>query len=97
MTSDHIPPLLLVAYPNSGEEWDSVQRCYVGLNPSDLSESEEKGNSPEERFSSVVEELVNVCGVKIVGGCCRIGCEHIRAVKKRLSRESNSLRSFNKP
>ncbi len=54
----------VVVYPNSGEGWDAANRCWTGqTDPVDF------GRQAAEWFR---------LGASIVGGCCRIGPEHIR-------------------
>jgi Homocysteine/selenocysteine methylase (S-methylmethionine-dependent) len=56
----------IMVYPNSGEGWDAEGHCWMGM-----SDPAEFGKLASEWFAQ---------GVQIVGGCCRIGPEHIRAV-----------------
>lgn len=56
----------IMVYPNSGEGWDAQARCWIGS-----SDPAEFGEMAAQWFSA---------GVQIVGGCCRIRPEHIRAV-----------------
>ena len=61
----------LVAYPNSGEGWDAVHRCWVGENgPIDFSEYAQRWIA---------------AGANIIGGCCRTGPAHIRQLRELLS------------
>jgi homocysteine S-methyltransferase len=53
-----------VAYPNSGEEWDGVRRAWVG-----------QPTFTPERVSAWVS-----AGARLVGGCCRVGTDEIRAI-----------------
>lgn len=58
----------VMVYPNSGEGWDAANRCWSGqTDPLDF------GRQAEEWFR---------LGASIVGGCCRIGPQHIRAVAR---------------
>lgn len=59
----------VVVYPNSGEGWDAVGRRWTG-NP---------GIAPD-----AVPTWVGA-GARLVGGCCRIGPQHIAAVAAALS------------
>jgi homocysteine S-methyltransferase len=56
----------MLVYPNSGEGWNSSARCWIGT-----SEPAEFGALAAEWFAK---------GVQMIGGCCRTGPEHIRAV-----------------
>ena len=57
----------LVAYPNSGESYDAAARVWRGLSdPSDWGER---------------ARLWRAAGARLVGGCCRTGPEHIRALR----------------
>jgi homocysteine S-methyltransferase len=56
----------MLVYPNSGEGWDASARCWIGT-----SEPTEFGALAAEWFAK---------GVQIIGGCCRTGPTHIRAV-----------------
>ncbi|MEU2946344.1 homocysteine S-methyltransferase [Nocardiopsis alba] len=75
----HVPSLVravasaglpAVAYPNSGEGWDATRGVWTGSGES-------------ERFG---EAAVSWCreGAVLVGGCCRTGPEHVRAVREAL-------------
>ena len=54
----------VLVYPNSGEGWDAVNRCWSG----------------ETRAADYGAQAVQwfAAGAQIVGGCCRIGPAHIR-------------------
>lgn len=56
----------ILVYPNSGEGWDAARRCWTGT--SDAAE-----------FGALAPEWYRA-GAQIVGGCCRTGPAHIRAV-----------------
>lgn len=58
-TFSDVTGLPLLAYPNSGEEWDHVSRRWIPGPPS--------GDLP-----GAASDLVAV-GAKLVGGCCRVG------------------------
>ena len=64
---------LLLAYPNSGEEWDAQAR-------------EWKGGSGAE-VASFAREAVRWAdsGASLIGGCCRTTPGHIRAVAEALA------------
>ena len=57
----------LVAYPNSGENWDAERSCWTG-------------ESDPYEFEELAREWMKA-GATIVGGCCRTTPEHIRKVK----------------
>ena len=59
----------LVAYPNSGETWDAASRSW----------SEVK--APYELEAAVRWRRL---GARLIGGCCRVGPEAIRALRRRL-------------
>jgi homocysteine S-methyltransferase len=54
----------VVAYPNSGEEWDAVRRAWIG--PRHLADADVAGWLD--------------AGVRLVGGCCRVGPDEIAAI-----------------
>jgi homocysteine S-methyltransferase len=56
----------IVVYPNSGEQWDAVHRCWLGDG-----EIQEFGKLARRWRSD---------GALWIGGCCRTGPEHVRAV-----------------
>lgn len=58
----------VIVYPNSGEGWDAARRCWTGT-----------GDARE--FRALAAAWYRA-GAQIVGGCCRTGPEHIRAVKQ---------------
>ncbi len=56
----------IVVYPNSGEGWDAQNRAWTGqADPASFS-----GSAREWREA----------GAQIIGGCCRTGPEHVRAI-----------------
>jgi homocysteine S-methyltransferase len=61
----------IVVYPNSGEGWDVEHRCWTGT--SDAAD-----------FGSLAREWADA-GAQIIGGCCRTGPDHIRAIRESLS------------
>ena len=67
----------IVVYPNSGEGWDAEHRCWTGT-------------SDAAGFGVLAREWTEA-GAQIIGGCCRTGPEHIRAIRESLS-EVSSLR-----
>jgi homocysteine S-methyltransferase len=58
----------VVVYPNSGEGWDAVHRCWTGT-----TDAAAYGSMARDWFAA---------GAQIVGGCCRTRPEHIRQVKQ---------------
>ncbi|WP_285730110.1 homocysteine S-methyltransferase [Nocardiopsis sp. ATB16-24] len=75
----HVPALVrsvaevglpTVAYPNSGEVWSPARRSWTGT-----SDPEEFGRAAAGWHAA---------GAVLVGGCCRTGPEHIRAVRAHL-------------
>jgi len=54
----------VVVYPNSGQAWDAVHRCWTGAAAFDAAQ---------------VREWIDA-GARLVGGCCRIGPAEITAV-----------------
>lgn len=58
--------LPVMVYPNSGEGWDAERRCWIGS-----TDAGEFGARAAEWYAA---------GAQMVGGCCRTGPEHIRAV-----------------
>ncbi len=77
---EHIPSLIeeiagettkpIVVYPNSGERYDAATKRWVGE------------SSPED-FGVLCGEWVEA-GARLVGGCCRTGPGHVRAMRTRL-------------
>jgi homocysteine S-methyltransferase len=55
----------VVVYPNSGEQWDTSARAWIG---------------PATFQASDVEDWISN-GARLVGGCCRVGPTEIRAVR----------------
>lgn len=62
----------IMVYPNSGEGWDAQTRCWIGM-----SAPAEFGELAAQWFAA---------GVQVVGGCCRIRPEHIRAAAQETQR-----------
>jgi homocysteine S-methyltransferase len=56
----------IVVYPNSGEQWDAVHRCWLG-------------DGQLQEFGRLAR-LWRTAGAQWIGGCCRTGPEHVRAV-----------------
>jgi homocysteine S-methyltransferase len=61
----------IVVYPNSGEGWDAEHRCWTGA-------------SDAGGFGQLAREWA-AAGAQILGGCCRTGPEHIRAIREALA------------
>jgi homocysteine S-methyltransferase len=60
----------IVVYPNSGEGWDAQTRSWTGkADPASFAESAQEWRK---------------AGAQIIGGCCRTGPEHVRAIRKML-------------
>jgi homocysteine S-methyltransferase len=57
----------VVVYPNSGEGWDAVHRCWTGT-------------SDPAGYGAMAREWFRA-GARMVGGCCRTRPEHIMQVK----------------
>lgn len=62
--------LPVIAYPNSGEEWDSGAKQW-------------RGRAALPDWASSADDWVSA-GACVVGGCCRVGPETIRAVRQRV-------------
>jgi len=58
----------LVVYPNSGEAYSAKSKTWLGI-------------SDPELFVEMVEEWIRL-GADIIGGCCRIGPDHIRRMSE---------------
>jgi homocysteine S-methyltransferase len=56
----------IIVYPNSGEEWDAVHRCWLG-------------DGDAQHFGDLAQSWRSA-GAQWIGGCCRTGPEHVRAV-----------------
>jgi homocysteine S-methyltransferase len=56
----------IIVYPNSGEQWDAVHRCW-------------HGHGQIQAFAELAERWRGA-GAQWIGGCCRTGPEHVRAV-----------------
>jgi homocysteine S-methyltransferase len=71
---DVLPDKAILAYPNSGETYDVTNNSWSGtVSPLDC--------------ASAAEDWVSA-GATLVGGCCRMGPGHIRAMAKRI-KETN--------
>ncbi len=58
----------IVVYPNSGEQWDAVHRCW-------------QGDGQIQAFGELAGRW-REAGAQWIGGCCRTGPEHVRAVAR---------------
>ena len=59
-------------YPNSGEAYNAESKTWLGLSDPKL-------------FLEMAKEWVKL-GADIIGGCCRIGTDHIRRMSEILVR-----------
>lgn len=66
----------IVVYPNSGEAYNASSKTWLGI-------------SDPELFLEMAKEWIRL-GADIIGGCCRIGPEHIKMI-------SNIINNFNAP
>jgi len=57
----------LLAYPNSGEKWDGLHKCW-------------HGTASTADFSAQARRW-RQAGARLIGGCCRTGPAHIRALR----------------
>ena len=58
----------IIVYPNSGEQWDAVHRCWLG-------------DGQIQAFGELAGRWRSA-GAQWIGGCCRTGPEHVRAVAR---------------
>ena len=58
----------IVVYPNSGEVYQAENKTWMGFSDPDL-------------FVALAKEWIEL-GADIIGGCCRIGPEHIKSISK---------------
>ena len=58
----------IIVYPNSGESYNAASKTWMGISDPNL-------------FSEMSKEWLEL-GVDILGGCCRIGPQHIRSIRK---------------
>src|SRR5277367_3374962 len=56
----------IIVYPNSGEQWDAVHQCWYG-------------DRQIQQFAELAQRWKST-GAQWIGGCCRTGPEHVRAV-----------------
>lgn len=57
----------LLAYPNSGEHWDTERHCW-------------QGSASVEGFVALAQRW-RAAGARLIGGCCRTGPAHIAALR----------------
>jgi homocysteine S-methyltransferase len=62
----HVTSKPIIVYPNSGEQWDAVHRCW-------------QGDGESQQFGELAQSW-RAAGAQWIGGCCRTGPEHVRAV-----------------
>jgi homocysteine S-methyltransferase len=58
----------IIVYPNSGEQWDALRRCW-------------QGDGQLQAFGELAGRWRSA-GAQWIGGCCRTGPEHVRAVAR---------------
>lgn len=81
----------LVAYPNSGERWDAADRRWRAGADREGATSDREGaaaGGPVEdpaAFAALARSWA-AAGAALIGGCCRTGPEHIRAVARAFGR-----------
>jgi homocysteine S-methyltransferase len=56
----------IIVYPNSGEQWDAARHCW-------------HGDGQIQQFGELAQRWKSA-GAHWIGGCCRTGPEHVRAV-----------------
>lgn len=69
----------LVVYPNSGETWNPATRSWAG-HPDPL------------KFAFLAQQW-RAAGADIIGGCCRTGPEHVKAISSALLARAAELRN----
>ena len=62
---------MIVVYPNSGEAYNAKSKTWMGL-------------SDPNQFGEMAQEWISL-GCDIIGGCCRIGPDHILGLKAALA------------
>ena len=82
------PDIALIAYPNSGEEWDSVSRKWL---PGTGLEGRSCPSGVEE-FGRFARDEWWVAGARVIGGCCRTRPAHIAELRKALSAAARDAR-----
>lgn len=74
------PRIALVAYPNSGEEWDASARDWVegtGLR--------DGGEGGAKEFGRMARDEWFAAGARVVGGCCRTRPAHVTEIRRALA------------
>jgi homocysteine S-methyltransferase len=66
-----VPDKAIIVYPNSGEVYDATDNSWSGTATAD--------------DCAVASATWVAAGAKIVGGCCRMGPEHIRKIRRQLA------------
>ena len=66
--NDFFQKIPYVVYPNSGEEWDAVNKCWIG--------------SSQNLIRNIPEWME--LGANIIGGCCRVGPALIQQIKEEI-------------
>jgi homocysteine S-methyltransferase len=61
-----------IVYPNSGEQWDAIHRCWMG-------------DGEVHEFGELARRWRSA-GAQWIGGCCRTGPEHVRAAAEAWTR-----------
>jgi homocysteine S-methyltransferase len=64
----------IVVYPNSGEKWNATTKTWFGV--------AEPGD-----FGAAASKWYDL-GARVIGGCCRTGPAHVRAIRAALSAQS---------
>lgn len=68
--------LPLLVYPNSGEQYEVVDRCWIGEVASGLA-----GDAALDWIAQ---------GARGIGGCCRMGADHIRSMAQAIDKQYDS-------
>lgn len=74
----------LVAYPNSGERWDAADRRWRAGADREGAAAGDPGEDPA-AFAALARSWAEA-GAVLIGGCCRTGPEHIRAIARAFGR-----------
>ena len=68
---DALPEKTIIVYPNSGETYESADNSWHGfVSPEDCAAAATKWQQ---------------AGAQLIGGCCRVGPDQIRAIREQLS------------
>ena len=68
----------IIVYPNSGEAYNAKSKTWMGL-------------SEPKYFVEMSKEWTNL-GADIIGGCCRIGPDHIRRISDRFQKTKSGIK-----